>query len=132
MAIILGKSGSRDVLLPFQNLQMCNQEHRLNTSMLQNMSVIFSNQTPHTMTTTPLNALKSLSELALTVPAEESLIVYDSVAILATRLALSSSPPLEDGDLQALATRAAFTAEAIRTADQCVLDFRHLLGGAEE
>ncbi|MEP6672853.1 MAG: hypothetical protein ABJF10_27060 [Chthoniobacter sp.] len=84
------------------------------------------------MTITTLHALKSLSELALAVPAEEPLVVYDSVAILATQLALASPPPLEGGDLQALAATAAVTAEAIRAADRCALDFRHLLGGGEE
>ncbi len=83
------------------------------------------------MTTTSLHALKSLSELALTVLAAEPLVVYDSVALLALRLAESSPPPPEDGGLQALAVKAAITAEAIRAADRCELDFRHLLGGAE-
>ena len=84
------------------------------------------------MNTTPIHALKSLSELALTVPAAEPLIVYDSVVILATKLAEAAPPPQQDRDLQTLAAKAAFTAEAIRAADQCALDFRHLLGGAEE
>ncbi|MDR3404966.1 MAG: hypothetical protein P4L99_20855 [Chthoniobacter sp.] len=83
------------------------------------------------MTSTPLLALKSLSELALNVPAAEPLVVYDSVAILALKLAESSPPPPDDRDLQVLAARAVVTAEAIRTADRCALDFRDLLGGAE-
>jgi hypothetical protein len=81
------------------------------------------------MTATPLHALKSLSELALTVPATEPLIVYDSVAILASRLAETAPLSPQEGDLHALAAKAVVTAEAIRAADRCEIDFRHLLGG---
>lgn len=84
------------------------------------------------MTPTPLHALKSLSELALTRPAAEPLVVYDSVAILATKLAESAPPLPIENDLHVLAAKAAGTAEAIRAADQCQIDFRHLLGGAAE
>ena len=83
------------------------------------------------MTSTPLHALKSLSELALAAPPVEPLIVYDSVAVLATRLAADAATFPPAGDFQALAEKAAVTAAAIRTADRCQLDFRQLLGGAE-
>jgi len=73
-----------------------------------------------------IDALKSLSQLALTAPDLEPLVVYDSVAALAARLAESMNET-EGGEMSSAAQRASTTAEAVRNADRCQLSFREYL-----
>jgi len=83
------------------------------------------------MNTKPIDALKSLSELALTAPGLEPLVVYDSVATLASKLAEDVSDPAYR-DMASAAERATATARAVRDADRQQVDFLNFLkpGGA--
>ena len=83
------------------------------------------------MNTKPIDALKSLSELALTAPGLEPLVVYDSVATLASKLAEDVSDPAHR-DMASAAERATATARAVRDADRQQVDFLNFLkpGGA--
>jgi hypothetical protein len=74
----------------------------------------------------PIDALKSLSELALSGPNLEPLVVYDSVASIAAKLAEDVNDP-ECLNLASTAKRAMITARAVRDADLCEIEFRDFL-----
>lgn len=86
----------------------------------------------NTMKQKPIDALKSLSELALAAPGLEPLVVYDSVATLAAKLAEDVNDP-EYRDMVSAVEKASTTARAVRDADRREVDFRDFLklgGGA--
>lgn len=82
-----------------------------------------SSRSRHRRGTKPLDALKSLSELALQAPGLEPLVVYDAVAALAAKLAQSIHGP-QGREMASVAKRAIVIAGAVREADLCEVDFR--------
>lgn len=103
--------------------------------MLGSPAVLSENERPKDfkiMKPKPIDALKSLSELALAAPGLEPLVVYDSVAALAAKLAENVNDP-EYRDMVSAVEKASTTAQAVRDADRRQIDFRAFLqpGGAE-
>lgn len=83
------------------------------------------------MKTKSIDALKSLSELALSAPSLEPLVVYDSVATLAARLAEDANDP-EYREMVSAVEKASSAAQAVRDADRREVDFRDFLKPGRE
>jgi hypothetical protein len=80
------------------------------------------------MATTPLDALKALSEAALSGDVGEALVVYDAVAVIGAAL-LHTTAGEEAKEMREMVSVAMEAAQLIRQADERQLAFRELLGG---
>ena len=117
----MGAEQATDTLPLFNFIETLKYRHFCPFLSVSNIS-----KPPQIMTATPIDALKSLSELALSAPGLEPLVVYDSVATIAAKLAAALEGE-ECRDMASAAEIAVITARAVRDADRCTLDFREFL-----